>query len=473
MAVDYQSWESRTTMARAVRVMARLGYFDPACHASARTSDGILITPDFDSPNVSSPRTISGDQIVIAGVGHDLASVPEWILAFHQSIYAARDDVGAVLFVYPPSAMASVAARYPQRRTTHAEAWMVETVAPFADVLAYVDAPADIVGSIGSQHRIVCVPGVGIAFLASDIDTAIADAHSYEYLARMNLLASSLPRKGREVTSEEIRLIQADRGTTETVGSVDGRVFLRSFDEDGTMPVVDDDGSVSARIAISCRILASHRTLVGFYEHVSHRLEGGNAFAMSPAKNFSQMTPEDILTVGLDEGATWISGSNPPAPFRRFHRDIFLARPDVAAIVHTHEMYGRLFMTVDSALAPLDRYSVGISPTPPRLGRASMVFGEQDRRDAVSALGREAVFHTDFHGTDYVAETIEEATVMAVHREVAYRTLHTALRLGDPVALTTEEAAALSRILPGPGAWWRLYSDLLADGRFAMNAQRD
>lgn len=460
---QYERVQEAASLARAVRVMAKLGFFDPACHASVRTDSGVLITPDFDAPGTPSPRVLrAGDLVELDHSAQD-DSTRGKVASFHRTLYEARADVGAVLFAYPPVTMASVATRRPLRKITHAEAWMVETVAPFVDAITYLDEPKAVAGLIGRQHRIVPVTGVGVAFLAPEIDVAISNAYSYEYLARMNLLAASLPAQPREATDEEIQTIQAERATPETVGSVDGRAFLRSFDRSSTEAPLADDGTVNTRMALSCRILAAQRTLVGFYEHVSHRLDGQGAFAMSPAKNFAQIRPEDILVVGLDDEATWISGSHPPAPFRRFHRDILLARPDVKAIVHTHEMYGRVFTGASIRLQVLDRYAVGTPPSPPRLGRASMVFEAADRRVAVEVLGGAALYHTDLHGTDYVAGTIEAATVAAIHREHAYRTQHTALRLGEPVPLTDEEVRALDEFQPSDQAWWRFYCDLLQD----------
>lgn len=450
-------------LARAVRVMSRLGYFDPACEASVRIPTGFVITPNFDTGNTSSPHTLEPAELVKVDRGPLNDLVRPDVVARHRGIYEARDDVGAILTAYPPVSMSFVAARRRLRRVTHAEAWMVDRVCDFVDLPAYIDFPGAVADFLGSEHLIAPVSGWGIIFVASDIDSAISNVFSYEYLAQMNLLAASLPSEPREATPDEIRSIQSERATPETVGSVDGRAFLRSFDRRLIGPVLADNDTVETKVALSCRILAHHRTLVGFYEHVSHRLEGRDAFAMSPAKNFAQILPEDILVVGLDEKASWVSGPHPPAPFRRFHRDIFLARADVTAIVHTHEMYGRLFVSADQELRALDRYGLGFPAMPARLGRASMVFSGPDRQDAVKALGFQTVFHTDLHGTDYVASTIEEATVAAVHRERSYRTLHTALRLGDQVPLTREQTQALVDVQVSPQAWWRFYCDQLAD----------
>ena len=175
------------------------------------------------------------------------------------------------------------------------------------------------------------------------------------------------------------------------------------------------------------------------------------------------MKPEDAATIGLEGDAEWVDGPLQPAPFRRYHRDIFAKRPDVRAIVHTHEMFGRAFALARRNLSPVFRIGVQFARQIPTLERPSMVFSDADRAEAVQVLGDSEILHILAHGTDYLSSSLEGATVAAIHREQAYSAYHLALRLGEPRELSESMIAELGEHSPSAIDWWEFYAGLLVE----------
>jgi L-ribulose-5-phosphate 4-epimerase len=72
--------------------------------------------------------------------------------------------------------------------------------------------------------------------------------------------------------------------------------------------------------------------------NLSLRIAGENAFAITPSNyDYFKMTPEDVCV--LDFGLNRIEGHLKPSVEAAMHGAIYQVRPDVNAVVHTHQAY--------------------------------------------------------------------------------------------------------------------------------------
>jgi len=72
--------------------------------------------------------------------------------------------------------------------------------------------------------------------------------------------------------------------------------------------------------------------------NISLRIPGNNAFAITPSNyDYFRMTPADVCI--LDLNMTMIDGHLKPSVESAMHGAVYQARPDVNAIVHTHQAY--------------------------------------------------------------------------------------------------------------------------------------
>jgi ribulose-5-phosphate 4-epimerase/fuculose-1-phosphate aldolase len=307
---------------------------------------------------------------------------------------------------------------------------------------------------------------------------ALNRAHLLEELAKMNRLAASMGDL-KTVSAEQANQIAAQRA-----GMEDVRDYYTSLDPGPrTVPPPKPSSNsvegVKELVTITCHIL--HRFgVVKHLEHVSHRLPGQDRFVISPRCDLARVRAEEMATV--DMSGNWVDGPLAPPPFLFLHRDIFAARLDVEAIVHTHEAYGRLYPAAGAPIPPVHRIGARIVCHPlPVYDVPDLIFNEEPRRAVLALLGQGPIVHerahgTDYvaqsieevlallgqgpivheraHGTDYVAQSIEEATAAAIHRELLAELHHRAAQLGNPQVLPDSVLAKLPEEEPAPAERW-------------------
>jgi len=72
--------------------------------------------------------------------------------------------------------------------------------------------------------------------------------------------------------------------------------------------------------------------------NLSVRIPEGKAFAITPSNyDYMNMIPEDICVLGMDLNP--LAGERHPSVESAMHAAIYKVRPDVNAIIHTHQVY--------------------------------------------------------------------------------------------------------------------------------------
>ena len=86
--------------------------------------------------------------------------------------------------------------------------------------------------------------------------------------------------------------------------------------------------------------------------NVSVRIASENAFAITPSNfDYMQMTPEDVCVLDFD--LNQIAGEHKPSVETGMHCGIYQVRPDVNAIVHTHQVYASALTLIDATIPTL------------------------------------------------------------------------------------------------------------------------
>lgn len=86
--------------------------------------------------------------------------------------------------------------------------------------------------------------------------------------------------------------------------------------------------------------------------NLSARIAGQEAFAVTPSNyDYMKMTPEDVCVLTL--GLAPIEAARRPSVEAGMHAAIYRARPDVNAIVHTHQPYASALTLVKGAIPAL------------------------------------------------------------------------------------------------------------------------
>lgn len=453
-----------------LRVGRRLSLIDIDGHVTTRHPDGasVLVTP---GPVAGGAFRIGPSDLLRVGLdGAVLEGRPEAVpmgLATDLAILRARPDVRAIAAGAPWTAMALGVVGRQILPLTHTWAELAHEGAAWLDPEAHLTADAGVREADGPVGRVVGgrghvhVPGVAVLALGTECLDALRRLDALEYLARLTVMATSLAPTPAVVTPEQAAGIPAQR-PAERVPSRDFRRFYRSLDTGplgdgvGSWQPPHDEPAARREVALACRVLAAAGDLVAFFEHVSQRVPGrDDRFAMSPATDFARMTPEDIGILAMDGDCERVSGPLPAAPFRWYHRDLLRARPDVRAIVHTHELAGRAFQLAGVAPQAVHKLAAaGLDGMPPVFPEVSLLFDQGHRERMVEILGDGPWVHAFAHGTDFVAPDLPTATMRAVCWDRHLRFLALARSLGEPRPLGEPVLASLRRRVASPDAWW-------------------
>jgi HCOMODA/2-hydroxy-3-carboxy-muconic semialdehyde decarboxylase len=214
--------------------------------------------------------------------------------------------------------------------------------------------------------------------------------------------------------------------------------------------------SVIGELVAANRILANAGVLDAF-GHVSARHPSDpTRFLISRSRSPELVEAADIHEVHLD-GTLAEPGSHHPYIERFIHAAIYAARPEIAAVVHSHADEVVPFSISREPLRPVLHTSAAMGATVPvwdiRDGFGSetnlLVTTIEQGRDLARRLGAARVVLMRGHGFAATGRSVFEVVKIALYVPRNAHILSAALALGDdPVALSDGEIRALSAIDP-------------------------
>ncbi|HWK45218.1 MAG TPA: class II aldolase/adducin family protein [Stellaceae bacterium] len=210
-----------------------------------------------------------------------------------------------------------------------------------------------------------------------------------------------------------------------------------------------------------------HQGVVDAFGHVSARHDKHpDRFLLARNMAPAQVEREDIIEFDLD--GTPLNAEGRRVYLERFiHGEIYRARPDVMAIVHSHSPSVVPFSVVKSVRFRPACHMCGF------LGTGADIFEIRDTagpatdlliRDAklgkalADSLGSANVVLMRGHGSTVVGPSVKQAVYRAVYTEVNARLVADALRLGPVEYLTPEEAEtalAIEKEIERPWQFWK------------------
>lgn len=213
---------------------------------------------------------------------------------------------------------------------------------------------------------------------------------------------------------------------------------------------MDQDAALIDELVVANHILFSQGVVDGF-GHVSARHPGrADRFLLARSMAPALTEAADILEYDLDANA--VAADAPTGYLERYiHSEIYRARPDVMAVVHSHSPSVVPFSVVTGVpLRPLS-HTCGF------LGEGVPIFEIRDHAGEASdllirnpalgvALAKSLEDHAAIlmrgHGSTVVGATLRQTVFQAVYTELGARLQSEAMRLGPVTYLTAGEAAS-------------------------------
>lgn len=159
--------------------------------------------------------------------------------------------------------------------------------------------------------------------------------------------------------------------------------------------------------------------------------------------DYTLMTPQDIMVIDLEGNV--VEGPHKPSSEWRLHAEIYKAKPQVQAVIHTHSPYATGFAIVQQGI-PL----ILVEMLPFLGGDVPVAKFGLPGTDAVGLHAAQALHNRNAallenHGVVATGKNCEQAYLRAVYVEDAAKAYHFARLMGEPVCLSNEDERYLRK----------------------------
>lgn len=172
--------------------------------------------------------------------------------------------------------------------------------------------------------------------------------------------------------------------------------------------------------------------------NVSVRVDAGQMLITPSGRKYEELRREDMVPVDLETGG--YEGSLKPSSEKGLHIEIYRSRPEVHAVIHTHQMSASTVAAARREVPPiLDDMAQIIGPSV-RVAKYALPSTKKIVRTTVKALrGRMAALMAN-HGAVCVGRDLDEAFVVCQVLEKACRAFIEAEFLGGAKSIHKAEA---------------------------------
>ena len=208
------------------------------------------------------------------------------------------------------------------------------------------------------------------------------------------------------------------------------------------------------RVANACRVLGTLDLTPGTLGHASARIPGTKRILMrarGPAElGVRYTTAEQVIEIGID-GRRGL-GTDAPAAKDGFaaplevhiHTELYRSRPEINAVVHVHPQIPVLLSICDQPLLPIygayDPHGLRLLlDGVPTFERSILIDTPALGRDFAAVMGKAGACIMRGHGITTAANSVEEATLLAVHLNELATMTYRALLLGNVRTLPPDE----------------------------------
>ena len=217
------------------------------------------------------------------------------------------------------------------------------------------------------------------------------------------------------------------------------------------------------KVAVGSRVLARFE-LVDYLGHLSARVPGTDCVLIR-ARGAEQgdqrrMTPEQVSLVDLD--ANHLEGEYRPPDETPLHTEIYRSRPDVLAVVHTHQPMATIFGDLEKPILPMQAVMATAVPEEiPIYRSARKVMTAEQGAEVARVLGGRSIVHLQNHGVAIAGGSVEEVVIKAIWLESQARLTLLASLIGTPHGMRAEDLEHQAHEAFGIEGRWRYYTSLV------------
>jgi ribulose-5-phosphate 4-epimerase/fuculose-1-phosphate aldolase len=115
---------------------------------------------------------------------------------------------------------------------------------------------------------------------------------------------------------------------------------------------MDQSVTCKQQVVAACQVLVAQGYLMATGGNVSVRVAEQNGFAITPSNyDYLKMNADDVCVLDLE--LNQVAGEHKPSVESGMHAAVYRARPDVNAIVHTHQVYASALALINAPIPAL------------------------------------------------------------------------------------------------------------------------
>jgi len=195
-------------------------------------------------------------------------------------------------------------------------------------------------------------------------------------------------------------------------------------------------GKQSREILDICQKMLDKGLIIGTAGNVSMRVKlpnGEDGFLLTPSTvRYEEMTEDDLVLV--DRNLKVIAGYRNPTSEKHLHVNVYLSRPDVRAVIHSHAPYSTILSIARMPLGPIvDEIIPFIGGC--ELAEYGMAGTEEISLKAVQALGNNYAVMLPNHGNVCCGTDMKHAFTVLEQVEFAAKVQYKASLLGTIYAI--------------------------------------
>ncbi len=228
------------------------------------------------------------------------------------------------------------------------------------------------------------------------------------------------------------------------------------------------ENQLRRKVIETARALQSTGLTQGTSGNVSARHKSGMLITPSGIP-YEDLVPESIVLMDLEGG---YYGDYLPSSEWRMHMDVYRIHEDAEAVVHCHSPRATALSTHNRGI-PAFHYMIAVAGGEEIACADYATFGTKALSDAMlAALGDRKACLLGHHGQIAFGTSLDKALWLAGEVEALADQYLSALVLGEPALLSSEE---MKEILRKFGSYGKQLKDLPADdaGAFEMPRRRD
>ncbi|MEL7566317.1 MAG: class II aldolase/adducin family protein [Dehalobacterium sp.] len=188
--------------------------------------------------------------------------------------------------------------------------------------------------------------------------------------------------------------------------------------------------------------LIDYRLVVATWGNISCRIPKISQFYITPSgMPYYELKTSDLVTMNC-EGEI-IEGKRKPSSEALLHQEIYKARSDIGAVIHTHSNFACSFAVAQERIPPVLEEAAQLIGGPVEVAKYAMPGSLQLAQNAVKAMeNRNAVILAN-HGVVGVGRSLNEALTVVILVEKLAQVFIAAKMLGTPHILDDLETKML------------------------------